>query len=81
MRHEHELNQCWNSVYKKLFGFNQLESVRVKICGLGDLQHILKKHRIIFHWQLAHATSNSLQDIKFYYHSVTLMKILCMLSN
>jgi len=37
-----ELNSCWNSVYRKIFGFNRWESVRVFINGLGrlDLKHI-----------------------------------------
>jgi len=32
-----ELNACWNSVYRKIFGFNRWESVKVFIQGLGRL--------------------------------------------
>jgi len=37
-----DLNSSWNSVYRKIFGFNRWESVRVFINGLGrlDLKHI-----------------------------------------
>src|SRR5688572_33466715 len=44
VRQEDELDACWNSVYRKLFGFNKWESVKGFICGLGrlDLHHIIK---------------------------------------
>jgi uncharacterized protein YerC len=32
-----ELNVCWNSVYRRIFGFHRFESVRVFIHGLGRL--------------------------------------------
>jgi len=28
VRQENELNACWNSVYRKLFGFHKCESVK-----------------------------------------------------
>jgi hypothetical protein len=45
------LNACWNSVYRKLFGFNRWESVKSFICGLGrlDLHHIIRIHRTKFY--------------------------------
>ena len=41
---EDALNTYWNSVYRKLFGFNKWESVKCFISGLGhlDLHHITK---------------------------------------
>ena len=37
-----ELNACWNSVFRKIFGFNKWESVRLFIHGMGiDLVHTL----------------------------------------
>lgn len=44
--------------------FSKLESVKGLICGLGrlDLHHIRKKNRMMFFWQLAHLSSNILQD-------------------
>jgi len=37
-----ELNVCWNSVYRRIFGFNRWESVRAFIFGLGrlDFKHL-----------------------------------------
>ena len=37
-----QLNACWNSVYRRVFGFHRWESVRVFINGLGrlDFHHI-----------------------------------------
>lgn len=32
-----DLNACWNSVYRRIFGFNKWESVRVFINGIGRL--------------------------------------------
>ena len=31
------LNNCWNLVYRRIFGFNIWESVEIFICGLGRL--------------------------------------------
>jgi len=69
VRQEDELNACWNSVYRKLFGFNKWESVKSFICGLGrlDLHYIIKKHRMMFYWRLIHSTSNFLHDILWCY--------------
>src|SRR5688572_3344356 len=49
VRQEDELNACWNSVYRKLFGFNKWESVKGFICGLGrlDLHHIIKDRKSV----------------------------------
>jgi hypothetical protein len=37
-----ELNACWNSVYRRIFGFNKWESVREFINGIGrqDFNHL-----------------------------------------
>ena len=37
-----DLNACWNSVYRRIFGFNRWESVRAFISGLGrlDFKHL-----------------------------------------
>jgi len=69
VRQEDELNACWNSVYRKLFGFNKWESVKGFICGLGrlDLHHIIKKRRMMFYRRLVHSTSNFLQNILWCY--------------
>jgi len=42
-RQLNELNSCWNSAYRRVFGFHRWESVRSFICGLGrlDLKHVI----------------------------------------
>src|SRR6476469_1281003 len=46
-----ELNICWNSVYRRIFGFNKWESVRGFINGLGrlDFTHLRLYLRLKFH--------------------------------
>jgi hypothetical protein len=48
------LNCCWNSVYRRIFGFNKWESVSCFICGLGrlDLHHIILLSRAKFYKHL-----------------------------
>jgi hypothetical protein len=47
-----EMNACWNSVFRRIFGFHDYESVKGFTCGLGrlyiDLRHILGIRRINF---------------------------------
>ena len=45
-----EINSWWNSVYRKIFGYNKWESVRTLICHLGrlDILHMLTLRRICF---------------------------------
>jgi len=35
VRQLNDLNSCWNLVYRRIFGFNRWESVKVFICGFG----------------------------------------------
>ena len=44
------LNACWNSVYRRIFGFNRWESVRIFINGIGrlDFYHIRELLRLKF---------------------------------
>ena len=48
-----ELNVCWNTAFRVIFGFNRWESVKCFIHGLGRLNliHIMKllKTRFLFH--------------------------------
>src|SRR5579872_640421 len=45
-----EMNKAWNCAYRKIFGFNMWESVKLLICGLGrlDFMHISLKLYINF---------------------------------
>ena len=44
------LSVCWNSVYRRIFGFNRWESVKLFIAGLGrlDLKHLILWRKICF---------------------------------
>ena len=46
-----EMNACWNSVFRRIFGFNKYESVNGFICGLGrlDLRHTFRIRRFKFY--------------------------------
>ena len=48
-----ELNVCWNSVYRLIFGFNKWESVKSFINGLGRLNFTflakLRRCKLYFH--------------------------------
>jgi len=60
-----ELNACWNSVYRKIFGFNKWESVRCFIGGLGrlDLHHLIAIRRLKFFWHVLHSPCVTLNNI------------------
>ena len=69
-KQEDELNACWNSVYRKLFGFNKWESVKSFICGLGrlDFHHITRIFRTKFYFHVLR-TSNMLLNNMFWIHA------------
>jgi len=52
VRQLQELNSCWNSAYRRVFGFHRWESVRSYLCGLGrlDMKHVimLRKCRWVY---------------------------------
>ena len=50
----HDLNVCWNTVYRVTFGFNRWTSVRNFIAGLGklNLEYILLTRKVKFYYQL-----------------------------
>ena len=45
-----EINSWWNSVYRRIFGFNQWESVKEVIFYLGrlDVHHLVNMRRLLF---------------------------------
>ena len=64
------LNACWNSVFRKIFGFNKWESVRCFIHGLGrlDLVHIVMMRRHTFYRHLSSRVCSALlKDIFWLY--------------
>jgi len=65
-RQKDELNASWNSVYRRIFGFNRWESVRAFIItGLGrsDLHHIFMLRRLNFYLRLKYMGHNILSNI------------------
>jgi hypothetical protein len=63
----HELNVCWNTVYRVIFGFNRWESVKCFIHGLGrlNLNFIIKLYRIKFFFRLLQLDHALLYNIFF----------------
>ena len=49
-----ELNACWNSVIRKLFGYHKWESVSAVLLGLGRLnfKHLVMLRKVKFYWNL-----------------------------
>jgi hypothetical protein len=64
-----ELNVCWNSVYRTIFGFNVWESVRCFINGLGrlNLMYILNVRRSKFYMHLTRSNNTVLYNL-FWLH-------------
>jgi len=49
-----ELNVCWNSVIRKIFGYHRWESVKCVLYGLGRLnvKHLILLRKVKFYWRL-----------------------------
>jgi len=64
-----ELNACWNSVYRRIFGFHKWESVKSFIDGLGrlDLKHLVMTYKVRFYKKLAYGANSVMSDL-FYVH-------------
>jgi len=56
---------CWNSVYRRLFGFHKWESVRGCISGLGrlDFVHLCQALKAKFCVRIAKSKVNVIQDV------------------
>jgi len=65
----HDLNVCWNTVYRTVFNFNRWESVKGFINGLGklSLQYILKVHKVKFYYHLLCVGNSLLTDLFWLY--------------
>lgn len=76
-KQEDELNACWNSVYRKLFGFNRWESVKSFICGLGrlDLHHIVRIHRTKFYLHVVRSCNLLLYNMFWVHMSLNYSKL------
>jgi len=73
-----ELNACWNSVYRRIFGFNRWESVHQFIYGLGrlDFKHLrLFLHLKFLQTSLASANETYVFISRLYYMSVPFQQL------
>jgi len=75
----HDLNVCWNSVYRTVFGFNHWESVRSFINGLGRLNliNLLNIARVEFYHHLAVSDNSTLHELLWYYFANHFKKDCC----
>ena len=46
-----EINACWNSVIRRLFGFGKFESVKAVLFGLGrlNIRHLILQRKVTFY--------------------------------
>ena len=60
-----ELNACWNSVFRRIFGFHKYESVKDFVCGLGrlDLRIVIRIRRVKFYCHVLGTNHRLLNDI------------------
>jgi len=65
----HDLNVCWDTVYRIVFNFNRWESVKSFIIGLGTLsvQYILKVRASKFYYHPL-SVANSVLNALFWLH-------------
>jgi len=67
-----EINSWWNSVYRKIFGYNKWESVKEIICLFGrlDVLHIVVMRRLKFIKRVSSSDNSVMNDLmKYYVHS------------
>jgi len=64
-----ELNVCWNSVYRRLFGFHKWESVRGCFSGMGrlDFLHVCQLAKVKY--KIAKSTNSVIHDMFWAYLS------------
>ena len=67
----HDLNVCWNVVYRTVFNFNRWESVKGFINGLGklSLEYILKVQKAKFYFHQLQGASSSVSDLFWFYNN------------
>lgn len=70
-----ELNVCWNSVIRRLFGYNRWESVKAVLLGLGrlNIKHLIMQRKIKFYKHLYFSSDSFLHNAfwLFLLHNVT----------
>ena len=60
-----ELNVCWNMVFRRIFQYNKLESVRAVIdgCGRLDVKHLILLRRIQLYRRIFYTNDNVLHKL------------------
>ena len=73
-----ELNSWWNSVYRKIFGYNKWESVKRLIFMLErlDLLHVINMRQILFAQRIMSSSGFILNDVCKYYSDYSQLKTL-----
>jgi hypothetical protein len=66
-----EINSWWNSVYRRIFGFNQWESVKEAIFYLGrlDVHHLVNMRRLLFLKRSERCSNKVINECIFRYKS------------
>ena len=64
-RQTSELNACWNNVIRRLFGFNEWESISAMLLGLGrlNINHLIMLRKVRFYRHLLHSCDVLLRDM------------------
>ena len=63
------VNSWWNSVYRKIFGYNKWESVKEVICLTGrlDVKHIVNLRRLLFIKRLIMSHNSAMSGLMYIY--------------
>jgi len=71
-----ELNVCWNSVYRRLFGFHRWESVRGCINGLGrlDFLHVCQLAKVKYYLKISNSADSVLHGVFWAYSGYSFTK-------
>ena len=75
-----DINACWNSVYRRIFNFNRWESVKLFICGLGDLdfKHLYTLLTYKFYLNMEISSNSAVQNsFKFFKYTNEFLKFCC----
>ena len=64
-----EINSWWNSVFRKIFGYNKWESVKELICLLErlDIWHMVNLRQLLFLKQLSGSSNSTLMKLMSQY--------------
>src|SRR5271155_6281341 len=72
-----DVNSWWNSVYRRIFGYNRWESVKHLICQLGrlDIIHIVNMRRLLFVKCMRDCGNNVINSLMYYYYAGPELKV------